>query len=209
MKEGMLVIISGPSGSGKGTVVKKLDPEKGYALSVSVTTRMPREGELDGRDYFFTTEDDFHKMREENALLEHALFVGHFYGTPRQYVERRIAECKVVVLEIEVYGALQVKEKFPEAILIFLMPPSMPELHRRLVLRGTEETKLVYARLKKALEEVPHINRYNYLVINDDVSHAVSTIDAIVTAERSKPKRSAAAILAFTESKIELAEGMT
>ena len=206
MNKGMLVIISGPSGSGKGTVVKRLAPEKDYALSVSVTTRAPRAGEQDGRDYFFTTEADFHKMREENALLEHALFVGHFYGTPRQYVESRISDCKIVVLEIEVQGALQVKEKFPDAVLIFLMPPTMPELHRRLVRRGTEDTKLVHARLKKALEEVPLIDRYNYLVINDDVSRAVETIDSIVTAERSKPGRSAAAILAFTESRAGLTE---
>jgi len=206
MNKGMLVIISGPSGSGKGTVVKRLAPEKDYALSVSVTTRAPRAGEQDGRDYFFTTEADFHKMREENALLEHALFVGHFYGTPRQYVESRISDGKIVVLEIEVQGALQVKEKFPDAVLIFLMPPTMPELHRRLVRRGTEDTKLVHARLKKALEEVPLIDRYNYLVINDDVSRAVETIDSIVTAERSKPGRSAAAILAFTESRAGLTE---
>ena len=202
----MLVIISGPSGSGKGTVVKKLAPEKGYALSVSVTTRTPREGELDGRDYFFTTEAEFHKMREENALLEHAVYVGNFYGTPRTYVEKQVSDGKVVVMEIDVQGALQVKQKFPGAILIFLMPPSMPELRHRLITMGTEDERMVQARLKKALEEVPLIDRYNYLVINDDVSQAVDTIDAIVTAERLKPKRSAAAILAFFESKEELAE---
>ena len=204
--KGMLVIISGPSGSGKGTVVKGLDPDKGYALSVSVTTREPREGEVDRRDYVFTTEAEFHKMREENALLEHAVYVGNFYGTPRAYVEEQINNGKVVVLEIEVYGALQVKEKFPDAVLIFLMPPTMRELMNRLVRRGTENEVTLQSRLKKALEEVPLINRYNYLVINDNVSKAIYEIDSIVTAERIKPMRSASQISSFFESKNDIPE---
>jgi guanylate kinase len=199
--EGMLVIISGPSGSGKGTVVKRLCPENGYALSISVTTRTPRDGEVNGRDYFFTSEEDFHKMRENNALLEHAVYVGNYYGTPRNYVEEQIAQGKIVVLEIEVYGALQVKEKFPAAVLIFLMPPDLPELSSRLIKRGTEDAVTIDARLKKALEEVPLINRYNYLVINDDVPAAVAKIDAIVMAERLKPKRCAVEINNFISSK--------
>jgi len=198
--EGMLVIISGPSGSGKGTVVKSLNPENGYALSISVTTREPREGELHGRDYFFTSEEDFHKMRKENALLEHAVYVGNYYGTPRKYVEEQIEKGKIVVLEIEVYGALQVKEKFPTAVLIFLMPPTLTELAFRLKKRGTEDDVIIDARLKKALEEVPLIGRYNYLVINDDVPKAVAKIDAIVLAERMKPHRVAEKIKKFTES---------
>jgi len=202
--EGMLVIISGPSGSGKGTVVKRLDPADGYALSISVTTRSPREGEIDGRDYFFTSEEDFHKMREENALLEHAVYVGNYYGTPRKYVEEQIALGKIVVLEIEVYGALQVKEKFPSAVLVFLMPPDLPELAERLTKRGTEDAVTIEARLKKALEEVPLINRYNYLVINDVIPDAVAAIDAIVAAERMKPKRCAVEIKKFTESKSDI-----
>jgi len=196
-----LVIISGPSGSGKGTVVKELDPEKGYARSISVTTRKPREGEVDGRDYFFTTEDEFHKMRAENALLEHFFYVNNYYGTPKGYVEEQIAKGKVVVLEIEVYGALQVKEKFPEAVLIFLLPPTYSELERRLTNRGTEDAVTIEARLKKALEEVPFIDRYNYLVINDDVAAAVDKIDSIVMAERLRPKRCSAEIYEFSNSK--------
>lgn len=201
-----MVIISGPSGSGKGTVVKRLDPELGYALSISVTTRAPREGEEDGRDYFFTSEEDFHKMRAENALLEHAVYVGNYYGTPRKYVEEQIEKGKIVVLEIEVYGALQVKEKFPSAVLIFLMPPTLPELAQRLTNRGTEDMVTIEARLKKAMEEVPLISKYNYVVINDIIPEAVEKIDAIVNAERMKPMRSAEEIQKFIDSEAEMKE---
>jgi guanylate kinase len=198
--QGMLVIISGPSGSGKGTVVKRLSPEKGYALSISVTTRNPREGELHGRDYFFTSEEEFIKMREQNELLEHAVYVGNYYGTPRKYVEEQIELGKIVVLEIEVYGALQVREKFPSAVLIFLMPPDLPTLADRLTSRGTEDAVTIEARLKKTLEEVPLIDRYNYLVINDVIPDAVEKIDKIVAAERMRPLRSAKIIKKFTDS---------
>ncbi|MCL2603747.1 MAG: guanylate kinase [Defluviitaleaceae bacterium] len=184
-----MVIISGPSGSGKGTVVKRLDAAKGYARSISVTTRPPREGEDDGRDYFFTTPEEFTRMRQTGELLEHALFVGHNYGTPRRYVEQQIAEGKVVVLEIEINGALQVKGKFPDAVLIFLMPPTMDELSRRLNARATEDAVTIDARLKRASEEVPLISAYDYLVINDEVGCAVAKIDAIVDAERLRPRR--------------------
>lgn len=187
--EGMLVIISGPSGSGKGTVVKMLDPAYGYALSISVTTRPPRAGESDGRDYFFRTEEEFVRMRQQGQLLEHALYVGHYYGTPRQYVEEMIAGGKVVVLEIEVNGALQVKDQFPEAVLIFLMPPTQRELKRRLTARNTEDKGTIEDRLKKAAAEIALIPRYQYLVVNDEVSNAVERINTIVAAERLRPKR--------------------
>jgi len=187
--EGMLVIISGPSGSGKGTVVKELDAALGYVRSISVTTRQPREGEQNGRDYFFKTEDEFTEMRQENALLEHAVYVGNYYGTPRRYVEEQIQQNKIVVLEIEVNGALQVREKFPEAVLIFLMPPTLSELSTRLKGRNTEDDVTIEARLKKALEEVPLIEKYNYLVINDEVKLAVEKINSIVSAERLRPRR--------------------
>ena len=187
--EGMLVIISGPSGSGKGTVVKKLDPGKGYALSVSVTTRKPREGEQDGRDYFFRSEEEFTRMRQNNELLEHAMYVNNYYGTPRHYVEEMIAAGKVVILEIEVAGALQVKEKFPKAVLIFLMPPALSVLEKRLKKRNTEDLITIEDRLRKAVEEVSLIPRYEYLVVNDEVSKAVETIDTIVAAEKFRPGR--------------------
>jgi len=200
--EGMLVIISGPSGSGKGTVVKQLDADLGYARSISVTTRQPRDGEVDGRDYFFTTEENFTKMRQANELLEHAVYVSNYYGTPRRYVEEQIIAGKAVVLEIEVYGALQVKEKFPEAVLIFLMPPSLSELSNRLRGRNTEDNVTIEARLKKSMEEIPFIDKYDYLVINDEVSLAVEKVNTIVNAERLKPKRCKDEIQAFTDGQL-------
>ena len=193
-----MVIISGPSGSGKGTVVKELDFAKGYSRSISVTTRQPREGEQHGRDYFFTTPELFIRMREENELLEHAVYVGNFYGTPRRYVEEQISEGRIVVLEIEVNGALQVKEQFPDAVLVFLMPPTIEELSNRLVKRATEDAVTIDARLNRALEEVPLIKAYDYLVINDTVEQAVIKIDAIVTAERLRPKRCGDELTHFT-----------
>ena len=193
----MLVIISGPSGSGKGTVVKGLCNDENFALSVSVTTRKPRPNEKDGRDYFFTTEEDFKRMRENGELLEHALYVNNFYGTPRSYVEEQIRNGKVVVLEIDVQGALQVRDKFKDAVLVFLMPPSMDELAARLRARGSEDDVTIEARLKKAYEELPLINKYDYLVVNDDVWHAIGEINAVVTAEQLKPNRSALLIETF------------
>ena len=196
--EGMLVIISGPSGSGKGTVVKNLDRKKGYALSISITTRKPREGELDGRDYFFRDEAEFTRMRQNNELLEHALYVNHYYGTPKSYVEEMIKNGKIVILEIEVQGALQVKEKFPEAVLIFLIPPSLAELTRRLQGRKTEESAVIEDRLKKALVEISLIPRYQYLVVNDKIENAVARIDTIVAAEKLRPERMKQFVSDFT-----------
>ncbi|MCL2571486.1 MAG: guanylate kinase [Defluviitaleaceae bacterium] len=201
---GMLVIISGPSGSGKGTVVKKLDPDMGYAVSTSVTTRNPRVGEVNGKDYFFISEEEFVKMREEHQLLEHFAYVGNYYGTPKPYVERQIAEGKIVVLEIEVNGALQVKEKFPDAVLVFLMPPTFTELERRLVNRGTENAVTIEDRLKKSLEEIPLIDQYDYLVINDEVARAVAKVDALVMAERLKPVRNQQTIKDFASSQVKM-----
>lgn len=195
--KGMLIIISGPSGSGKGTVVKNLDPSRNYALSISVTTRKPRENERDGIDYFFCTEEEFVQKRDNNELLEHAVYVGSYYGTPRHYVEEQIAKGKAVVLEIEVNGALQVKEKFPEAVLIFLLPPSKMELYRRLINRKTEEASVIEYRLKRANEEVRLIPKYDYLVINDNLDDAVKSINTIVDAESLKPSRNQDFIVQF------------
>ena len=202
--DGMLVIISGPSGSGKGTVVKRLDPALGYAVSISVTTRAPRAGEVDGRDYFFISEDEFARMRAENVLLEHFAYVNNYYGTPRFYVEEQIQKGKIVILEIEVNGALQVKEKFPEAVLVFLMPPTLVELERRLVGRATESAVVIEDRLKKALVEIPLVDQYDYLVINDDITTAVNKVDSIVMAERLRPKRNKAVIRDFATSQVEM-----
>jgi len=202
--DGMLVIISGPSGSGKGTVVKRLDPKLGYAVSISVTTRKPRDGEVHKRDYFFITEDEFVAMRTDNALLEHFAYVGNYYGTPRFYVEEQIAKGKIVVLEIEVNGALQVKEKFPEAVLVFLMPPTLLELQTRLVNRATEDAVTIEARLKRALEEIPLIGQYDYLVINDNISEAVDNVNSIVAAERLRPHRNKKVVDDFAGSQIKV-----
>jgi guanylate kinase len=191
---GMLVIISGPSGSGKGTVVKKLCPENNFALSISMTTRNPRPNEIDGVDYFFCTPDEFKKVRDNNGLLEHAQFCGNFYGTPRFYVEEQIKKNKFVVLEIDVNGALQVKEKFDNCVLIFLIPPSMEELANRLINRDTESIETIEDRLNRAHEEVKLIDKYDYIIINDDVDKAVEKINTVVTAENLKPFRNTSII---------------
>lgn len=191
---GMLVIISGPSGSGKGTVVKKLCPEQNFALSVSMTTRKPRPGEVHGVDYFFCSINEFKNTRDNNGFLEHAQFCGNFYGTPRFYVEEQIAKNKYVVLEIDVNGALQVKEKFDNCILIFLIPPSMEELSHRLITRNTESKETIEDRLTRAHEEIKLIDKYDYIVINDDVDKAVEKINMIVSAESLKPFRNSSII---------------
>lgn len=194
---GMLLIISGPSGSGKGTVVKQLDPKKDYALSISVTTRAKRAGEEDGREYFFKTVKEFEDMRNSGELLEHAEFCGNRYGTPLAYVQEQIRRGKTVVLEIEVNGALQVKELFNDAVLVFLIPPTMEELANRLVCRNTEDKETIEDRLKRAKEEIKLVDRYDYLVVNETVESAVSMIDIIVLAESLKPCRNLHAILNF------------
>ena len=197
--KGMLVIISGPSGSGKSTVVKRLDPLKNYALSISVTTRPRRECEVDGRDYFFCSLEKFIDMRDNNQLLEHALYCNNYYGTPRAYVEEQINSGKAVVLEIEVNGALQVREKFEDAVLIFLIPPTLADLHRRLLYRNTEAADTIGDRIKKAHEEIKLINKYDYLVINDNIADAVKRINTIVEVESLKPSRNLDVIKHFKE----------
>lgn len=201
MDKGMLIIISGPSGSGKGTVVKRLCPgnvsgaahsgacEKDFAVSISVTTRKKRTGEVDGRDYFFCTEKEFQNKLRNNELLEYATFVGNYYGTPRSYVMEQIDKGKTVVLEIEVNGALQVKEKFPDSVLVFLIPPSLKELKNRLVSRNTEDMETIEDRLRRAAEELTLIDKYDYLIVNENVDDAVEEIKLIVKAEKLKPSR--------------------
>ncbi len=188
-KKGMLIIISGPSGSGKGTVVKKLDPEKGYALSISMTTRSPRTGEVHGRDYFFTSREEFIEIKNQNGFLEHAEFVGNLYGTPKSYVIDQIDQGKNVILEIDVQGALQIKEVFHNCILIFLVPPTFEELENRLRARNTEDDETIKRRLIRAKNEILLIDKYDYLIINDTIDQSVQTIYDIVKAEDCRPSK--------------------
>ncbi|MCI8805456.1 MAG: guanylate kinase [Clostridiales bacterium] len=187
--KGILLIISGPSGAGKGTVVSKLKEKSGYSLSISATTRKPRQNEIDGVHYFFKSKEEFEKMIEDKKLLEYADFCGNYYGTPTDFVNERIENNKTVILEIEIQGALQVKSIYPEAVLIFLTPPSMDELEKRLVGRATETPEKIELRLKRAVEEIDNIDKYDYIVINDSVERAVVDIEHIVNAEKMKAKR--------------------
>lgn len=185
--KGLLLVISGFSGAGKGTVVKRLlEQHNDYALSISATTRSPREGEQDGREYFFKSKEEFEKMIEASELIEYARYVDNYYGTPKAYVEEQLKEGKNVILEIEIQGALNIKSMFQDAVLLFIMPPSAKELERRLVGRGTEDEATIRARLSRASEEAQGVENYNYIVINDDVDACVETIDSIVKSEKRK-----------------------
>lgn len=188
-RAGVLSVISGFSGVGKGTIVKKLVEKEGYALSVSATSRAPRQGEVHGREYFFLTREEFHSMIENDGLIEWAEYVNNFYGTPREYVEERLAGGEDVILEIEPQGALKVKAQYPEAVLIFIVPPNAKELENRLVGRGTEEAETIKKRLKRAAEETSFIENYEYIVINDDLEDAVSDIHHIIQAASHKRER--------------------
>lgn len=182
MKRGLLIILSGPSGVGKGTVRHELfkDDSLNLAYSVSMTTRKPRQGEKDGIDYFFVDEKEFEDKIKNGELLEYARFVGNYYGTPQEHVEQLLDEGKNVVLEIEVQGALQVMEKCPHALTIFLVPPSLEELERRIRGRRTEEEKIVQERLGKARKEIATKDEYKYVVENDDVLAAKEKIARII-----------------------------
>lgn len=188
-KSGVLTVISGFSGVGKGTIVKKLVAEQGYSLSISATSRLPREGEVHGREYFFLTREEFHSMIENNGLIEWAEYVSNFYGTPKSYVEERLAEGKDVILEIEPQGALKVKKQYPDAVLIFIVPPSAGELEKRLIGRGTEAAEVISKRRKRAAEETAFISNYEYIVINDDLDEAVSDIHHIIQAASHRRER--------------------
>lgn len=184
--QGVLTIISGFSGSGKGTAVKILCDKYDYALSVSATTRAPREGEADGVHYFFKTKEEFDRMIENDELLEWAEYVNNKYGTPKEYVFNQLKNGKDIILEIEMQGALQIKEKYPDTVLIFMVPPSAEELRSRLINRGTETEDVIDLRLSRASEEISFIEKYDYLVINDDIDKCVEDINNIVEAERMK-----------------------
>ncbi len=186
-QRGKLIVISGPSGAGKSTVVfKALEGRDDVCFSVSATTRKPRPGEVDGKEYFFVDLDKFRDMVANDEFLEHAVYVANSYGTPRAYVEQKLSEGMNVLLDIEVQGALQVHEKMPEAVMIFIIPPSMEELERRLRSRGTDSERKIEARLIRAREEYAAADFYDYIIINDEAEKAAKEFSAIITAEYCK-----------------------
>lgn len=185
-KKGLLIVISGFSGVGKGTVVKKLVEKYGYSLSVSATTRQPRPGEVDGKDYYFKSVADFQNLIDYNGFIEWAQYVENYYGTPRKFVEDELNAGRNVILEIEVQGAMKIKEQYPDAVLVFITAPSALSLKERLEGRGTEEAKVIAKRLKRAYEETDDMGFYDYLVVNDDLETCVDHVNAVILAEGFK-----------------------
>lgn len=189
-RKGILLVVSGFSGAGKGTLMKELVGRYAqYALSVSATTRSPREGEVDGREYFFRTKEEFEQMIAEDALIEHACYVGNYYGTPKAYVEEQLSKGKDVILEIEIQGALQIKKRFPDTLLLFVSTPDADTLKNRLVGRGTESMEVVENRLSRAAEEAEGIEQYDYFIINDDLDACVTQVHQIIQGEHSRVSR--------------------
>ena len=189
-RKGILIVVSGFSGAGKGTLMKELvRGYDNYALSVSMTTRKPRPGEEEGKEYFFVSEEEFKVKIAEDGLIEYANYCGNYYGTPREYVERQLEKGKDVILEIEIQGALKVKEKFPTALLMFVMPPDATELKKRLEGRGTESPEVIAQRIHRAAEEAVGIEEYDFLVINDELEECVKEMHTLIQAAHSTPTR--------------------
>lgn len=185
-KRGILIVISGFAGSGKGTIVKELISRfDNYVVSVSATTRNPRPGEENGKDYFFVTREEFEKMIADNDLLEHAEYVGNYYGTPRKFVTDQIEAGKDVILEIEYLGAFNVKKQFPEAILVFLCPPSAQEVYNRLKKRGTETEDIIRKRLVRGKEETEIIENYDFLICNDDLEECINEVNTTLQSAKN------------------------
>ncbi|EOS81882.1 guanylate kinase [Dorea sp. 5-2] len=189
-ERGILIVVSGFSGSGKGTIMNEIMRKyDNYALSVSATTRNPRPGETDGKEYFFKTVEEFEKMIAKDELIEYARYVDNYYGTPRAYVEEQLDAGKDVILEIEIQGALKVKEKFPDTLLLFVTPPTAEELRHRLVGRGTETMDVIDFRMKRAKEEALGMDRYDYLIINDVLDDCVREMHQIIQGEHRRSFR--------------------
>lgn len=179
-KRGSLIVISGFSGVGKGTVVKRLVSDFGYNLSVSATTRSPRDGEVNGREYYFMDRSEFENLIDYGGFIEWTQYVENYYGTPKKYVEECLEAGRDIILEIEVMGALNVKEQFPDALLIFISAPSIAELKNRLAGRGTESEETIIKRLKKATEEAEDMDKYDYVIVNDDLEECIRTVDSVI-----------------------------
>ncbi len=188
---GILTVVSGFSGAGKGTIMKELMKVHGerYALSISATTRAPRPGETEGVEYFFRSREEFEQMIADEALIEYAAYVGNYYGTPRAYVEEQLAAGRDVILEIEIQGALKVKRRFPDTLLLFVMPPSAAILKERLTGRGTETADVIESRLVRAAEEICGIEAYDYLIVNDRLQECVERVHQIISNERYRISR--------------------
>jgi guanylate kinase len=187
-QKGILAVVSGFSGAGKGTLMKALlakYPEQ-YALSISATTRQPRQGEVHGREYFFYTKEEFEQLIAQDALIEHACYVGNYYGTPKKYVMEQLEAGKDVLLEIEIQGALKVKEKYPDTLMLFVTPPRADELERRLRGRGTELEEVIQSRLHRAKEESEYMDQYDYLLINDKLDVCVEEMHSLIQAQHDK-----------------------
>lgn len=190
-RKGILIVVSGFSGAGKGTIMKELlakYPDT-YALSVSATTRSPREGEEDGREYFFISKEKFEKMIAKDELIEYAKYVENYYGTPREYVEKKLSEGKDVILEIEIQGALKVRKAFPDTLLLFVTPPTAQELKDRLVGRGTETAEVITSRLRRACEEAQGMGEYDHIVVNDKLDECVEEVHRIIQSEHHRSFR--------------------
>lgn len=190
-KKGFLIVVSGFSGAGKGTVVKRMVQDYGYSLSVSATTRQPREGEVDGRDYYFKSVSDFQNLIDYNGFIEWAQYVDNYYGTPRKFVEEEMEKGSDVILEIEVQGAMNVKQQYPDAILIFITAPSATSLKARLTGRGTESEEVIEKRMKRAVEEASDMEQYDYIVINDDLDECVRNVHSIIVEKKCRRENNA------------------
>ena len=184
---GSLIVLSGFAGVGKGTVLKSLfETHEGYAYSVSATTRDPRPGEVDGVHYFFISRERFEQMIENDELLEHASYVGNYYGTPKAYVDRKLEEGFDVILEIEIQGALNIKKKVPEAVLIYMLPPSARTLKERLTGRGTETEEVILKHLRRAAEEAVGVEEYDYIIVNEDADECAQELNSLIRAQRHR-----------------------
>ncbi|MCI9557811.1 MAG: guanylate kinase [Lachnospiraceae bacterium] len=200
-RKGILAVVSGFSGAGKGTLMKALLETYGeqYALSISATTRKPRPGEEEGKDYFFVSKERFQQMIQEDALIEHACYVGNYYGTPKEYVTRQMEAGRDVILEIEIQGAFKVKKIFPDALLLFVTPPSAAELERRLRGRKTETEEVIRDRLRRAFEEAKYMEQYDYLLINDDLKTCVQEMNQLIQTQHLRTGSSREWILGMKE----------
>ncbi|MGL5439947.1 MAG: guanylate kinase [Filifactoraceae bacterium] len=189
-RQGLLVVVSGPSGAGKGTICKKfLNKHPEVKISVSATTRNPRAGEIDGESYHFISKEEFGALISEDGLLEYVHVFGNYYGTPKDFVFKNMEHGSNVILEIEIEGAKSVKEKYPDAILVFILPPTLRELHTRITKRGTEDEGQISLRLARALEEIRTMEEYSYFIINEDIDSAVKELEGIMIAEKNSVKR--------------------